>query len=75
LLDIWKNVLLDIRENVEWPHFFWPTLYTLARGRNVTEKLYSFWRYGSCETSAVNINCQRRSTGGRHCKLTAAGGS
>jgi len=19
--------LLDIRENVEWPHFFWPTLY------------------------------------------------
>jgi len=28
LLDIWENVLLDIRENVEWPHFFWPTLYT-----------------------------------------------
>ena len=27
LLDILKNVLLDIRENVEWPHFFWPTLY------------------------------------------------
>jgi len=27
LLDIWENVLLDIRENVEWPHFFWPTLY------------------------------------------------
>ena len=26
LLDIWKNVLLDIRENVEWPHFYWPTL-------------------------------------------------
>jgi len=22
LLDIWENVLLDIRENVEWPHFF-----------------------------------------------------
>jgi len=28
LLDIWENVLLDIRENVEWPHFFWPTLWT-----------------------------------------------
>jgi len=28
LLDIWENVLLDIRENVEWPHFFWPTLYS-----------------------------------------------
>ena len=25
LLEIWENVLLDIRENVEWPHFFWPT--------------------------------------------------
>ena len=24
LLDIWENVLLDIRENVEWPHFFGP---------------------------------------------------
>jgi len=24
LLDIWKNVLLDIRENVEWPDFFGP---------------------------------------------------
>jgi len=24
LLDICENVLLDIRENVEWPHFFGP---------------------------------------------------
>jgi len=24
LRDIWGNVLLDIRENVEWPHFFCP---------------------------------------------------
>ena len=24
MLDIWENVLLDIRENVEWPHFFGP---------------------------------------------------
>jgi len=24
LLVIWENVLLDIRENVEWPHFFGP---------------------------------------------------
>ena len=24
LLDVWENVLLDILENVEWPHFFGP---------------------------------------------------
>ena len=33
LLDIWENVLLDIRKNVEWPHFFWPTLYCELRHR------------------------------------------
>jgi len=28
LLDIWENVLLDIRENEEyaWPRFYWPIL-------------------------------------------------
>jgi len=30
LLDISENVLLDIRENVEWPRFYWPTLYLLS---------------------------------------------
>jgi len=52
LLDIRENVLLDIRENVEWPRFFWPTLYVASSVRSFID---TNTQYFICVGCLINV--------------------
>ena len=54
LLDIWENVLLDIRENVEWPHFFGPPCRPPMENHGPATPLPAVQVTQSCSSSSIN---------------------